>query len=156
MKKCGILLPIFSLPNEYGIGTFGKSAYDFVDFLRECKQSFWQILPLSQTAFGDSPYQSPSAFAGNPYFIDPDILVGKGYLLSSELKELTKSCGSINYGNVYAQRYPLLRLAHTRFKKKIPKDYFDFTLKNADWLDSYALFMSVKDEMGGGDFLAAH
>lgn len=152
MKKCGILLPVFSLPSEYGIGTFGKSAYDFIDFLCECGQSFWQILPLSQTSYGDSPYQSPSAFAGNPYFIDPDILVKKGYLEPAELKSLTKATGYIDYGRVYEERYPLLRKAYSAFKAHLPKDYSAFLEENADWLDSYAFFMAIKDEIGGGDF----
>ena len=152
MKKCGILLPIFSLPSSYGIGSFGKSAYDFVDFLDRAGQSYWQILPLSQTSFGDSPYQSPSAFAGNPYFIDPDILFEKGYIEKCDLDALTKAQGRIDYGRLYEERYPLLRKAHQSFLKNIPEDYEDFLRENSDWLDNYALFMAIKGKCGGGDF----
>ncbi len=152
MKKCGILLPIFSLPSKYGIGGFGKSAFDFVDFLYRSGQSIWQILPLTQTAFGDSPYQSPSAFAGNPYFIDPDILFEKGYLTEDDLAALTPTGEYIDYGKIYAERYPMLRRAYSRFKNNIPEGYADFLRENSYWLDTYALFMSIKEDMGGGDF----
>ena len=84
MRKRGILLPVFSLPNEYGIGSFGEEAYRFVDFLAEAKQDYWQVLPLNPTSFGDSPYQSPSANAGNPYFIDLDLLRADGLLTKEE------------------------------------------------------------------------
>jgi len=152
MKKCGILLPIFSLPSEYGIGSFGKSAYNFVDFLDRAGQSYWQILPLSQTAFGDSPYQSPSAFAGNPYFIDPDILFEKGYIEKSDLEALTKAEKHVDYGRLYEERYPLLRKAHQGFVANIPDGYADFLKENAYWLDDYSLFMAIKNKNGGGDF----
>ncbi len=152
MKKCGILLPVFSLPSRYGIGTFGKSAYKFIDFLDRTGQSLWQILPLTQTSFGDSPYQSPSAFAGNPYFIDPDVLYERGYIEKSDLDALTPTGDYIDYGRLYAERYPLLRRAYEGFSKARPDDYEAFLKENEFWLDSYALFMSIKDDMGGGDF----
>lgn len=152
MKKCGILLPVFSLPSKYGIGTFGESAYTFIDFLDRTGQSLWQILPLTQTSFGDSPYQSPSAFAGNPYFIDPDILFERGYLDKSDLEALTPTGDYIDYGRLYQERYPMLRRAFARFCEAIPEDYEDFLRENEFWLDNYALFMSIKDDMGGGDF----
>ena len=85
--KSGILMPISSLPCPYGIGSFGKSAYDFVDFLAETKTKCWQVLPLNPTSYGDSPYQSPSSVAGNPYFIDLEILCQKGLITKEELKE---------------------------------------------------------------------
>ncbi len=152
MKKCGILLPVFSLPSKYGIGTFGRSAYRFVDFLDRTGQSLWQILPLTQTSFGDSPYQSPSAFAGNPYFIDPDILYEKGYLEQSDLEAFTPTGERIDYGRLYNEIYPMLKRAYVAFSKKRPEDYEAFLQDNAYWLDNYALFMSIKDDMGGGDF----
>lgn len=152
MKKCGILLPIFSLPSEYGIGTFGRSAYEFIDFLNSCGQSIWQILPLSPTSYGDSPYQSPSAFAGNPYFIDPRVLLEKGYVREEDLAELSPAGERIDYGLLYRERYPFLRKAYVGFMKNVPTDYDEFKAKHERWLMPYALFMAIKDEMGGCDF----
>ena len=152
MKKTGILLPIFSLPSQYGIGTFGKSAYEFVDFLAKTRQSYWQILPLNPTGFGDSPYQSPSAFAGNPYFIDPELLVRDGYLDEKDLESLTKSGEKIDYGIIYNERFPLLRRAFSRFSKNVPEDFFLFLKREAYWLENYALFMALKNANGGRAF----
>ncbi len=152
MRKTGILLPIFSLPSKYGIGTFGKSAYDFVDFLASASQDYWQILPLNPTSFGDSPYQSTSAFAGNPYFIDPDFLVRDGLISEEELSGLSKTEQRIDYGRLYAERYPFLRCAFARFSENIPEDYLEFLEKESYWLDSYALFMALKKEHGGAEF----
>ena len=129
MKKAGILLPIFSLPSRYGIGDFGKEAYKFIDFLSACGQSIWQILPLTQTSFGDSPYQSPSAFAMNPYFIDPEQLCQKGYVTRDELLPLRADVGNIDYGRLYETRYPFLRLAFSRFRENPPKDFFKYCKK---------------------------
>ena len=153
MKKCGILLPIFSLPSKYGIGTLGKEAYKFVDFLKATKQSIWQILPLSQTSFGDSPYQSPSAFAGNPYFLDPDILCKKGYVTAEDFALLSNTEGRIDYGRVYNERYAFLRRAHAGFLRSVPQKYFAFCKREREWLDSYALFMSIKFDKNVGEFL---
>lgn len=147
MRRAGILLPVFSLPNAYGIGTFGKSAYDFVDFLKLSGQSIWQILPLTQTGFGDSPYQSPSAFAGNPYFIDPDILFEKGYVTADDLAALSPTGARIDYARLFAERYPFLRTAYIGFLRDIPDDYYDFCKSEADWLDDYALFMAIKEQL---------
>ncbi len=149
MKKTGILLPIFSLPSKYGIGTFGKSAYEFVNFLADAGQSYWQILPLNPTSFGDSPYQSPSAFAGNPYFIDPDILFSEGLLTEEDLAELSPTSEKIDYGKLYSERYPMLHRAFLRFKENTPDDFFVFLKSEASWLESYALFMSLKAAYGG-------
>ena len=156
MKKTGILLPIFSLPSEYGIGTFGKSAYEFVDFLAKTGQSYWQILPLNPTGFGDSPYQSPSAFAGNPYFIDPESLVADGYLKDEDLTSLTKTGEKIDYGTIYNQRFPLLRRAFLRFCEKVPEDFFDFLKREEYWLKDYSLFMALKTANGGKAFYEWH
>ncbi len=154
MKKTGILLPIFSLPSRYGIGDFGKAAYDFVDFLAECGQSYWQILPLNPTSFGDSPYQSPSAFAGNPYFIDPEDLVARGLLEPHELDSLARAGERVDYGTIYNERYPMLRRAYLRFKANIPEDFLHYINKEAAWLDSYALFMALKNANGGRELHA--
>ena len=140
--KCGILMPVSSLPSSYGIGTFGKGAYDFIDFLYETKQKCWQVLPLNPTSYGDSPYQSPASCAGNPYFIDPDILREQKLLTSSELEQYKHDPEKIDYGWLFGARYEMLRLAYSRF---VPdKNYKAFCKKNADWLDDYALFMALK------------
>ena len=152
MKKTGILLPIFSLPSKYGIGTFGNSAYEFVDFLAKTRQSYWQILPLNPTGFGDSPYQSPSAFAGNPYFIDPEFLVRDGYLKNEDLQALSKTNEKIDYGTVYNERFPLLRRAFAGFRENVPESFFEFLKREAYWLDNYALFMALKNANGGKAF----
>lgn len=152
MKKCGILLPVFSLPSKYGIGTFGKSAYDFVDFLYACEQTCWQVLPLTQTACGASPYQSVSVFAGNPYFIDPQILLDKGYLSPSDLAELSDNAEFVDYDTLAKERYPMLKKAYGAFCKNIPDDFGSFVADNSFWLDGYALFMSLALEFGDFDF----
>ena len=117
MKRAsGILMPVFSLPSPYGIGTFGKAAYDWVDFLARAKQTYWQVLPLGPTSYGDSPYQSFSAFAGNPYFIDPDLLVAAGLLTTQEC--VAAACGNdakVDYAALYETRFALLQQAFDRF-----------------------------------------
>lgn len=115
MKSKGILLPVFSLPSRYGIGDFGAEAYKFVDFLAETGQNIWQILPLNQTSFGDSPYQSPSAYAGNPYFIDLEALFREGLLTAEELAGQAEPQGNIDYARLYGRRYAVLRRAYARF-----------------------------------------
>ncbi len=148
MRACGILMPVFSLPSNYGIGTFGKEAYRFVDFLHKAGQSFWQILPLSPTNFGDSPYQSFSSFAGNPYFIDLEMLIEDGLLLKTEADsaDFGNDRFSIDYGKLYENRLDTLRLAFGRFVKT--SEFFDFCKKNSYWLDEYALFMVIKNQSG--------
>ena len=146
MRKCGVLCPIFSLPSPYGIGTMGKSAYDFVDLLKKAGQSYWQILPLGQTGYGDSPYQSFSTFAGNPYFIDLDMLRAEGLLSLTECEEV-EVCDNpayIDYEKMYNSRYRVLRMAFARFDEKSAKKYDKFEKNNAAWLDDYALYMSCK------------
>ncbi len=120
MRECGILLPIASLPSNYGIGTFSKEAYEFIDQLKKAGQNYWQILPLGPTGYGDSPYQSFSAFAGNPYFIDLDQLVKEGYLTPKECKEADceKDERVIDYEAIYKSRFIVLRKAFNRWKKK--------------------------------------
>lgn len=149
MRSSGILMPIFSLPSPYGIGTFGKAAYDFVDFLSQGGQSFWQILPLGPTSFGDSPYQSFSSFAGNPYFIDLDMLKSDGLLSSSEIEacDFGSNNAKIDYEKLYNNRYPLLKLAFSRFKPN--DDYYMFLDSNAHWVHNFALFMAIKSSYGG-------
>ena len=115
-RAAGILMPITSLPSEYGIGCFSKSAYDFVDWLKEAGQSYWQILPLGPTSYGDSPYQSFSTFAGNPYFISLKALVEEGVLTKEDCEKVNwgKRADSVDYEKIYKGRYPLLRKAYER------------------------------------------
>ena len=151
MRKSGILMPIFSLPAKYGIGTLGREAYRFVDFLEKSGQTYWQMLPVGPTGFGDSPYQSFSVFAGNPYFIDLDMLCEDGWLTRAELDavDFGKTESAVDYGIQYEKRFPLLRLAANRFFAKEPNEYAVFCRYHADWLNDYALFMAIKDSLGG-------
>ena len=150
-RAAGILMPISSLPSEYGIGCFSKSAYEFVDWLKKAGQSYWQILPLGPTSYGDSPYQSFSTFAGNPYFIDLDTLIEEGVLTKKECDAVDwgRVKGSIDYKKIYEGRYPLLRKAYERSKVQENTEYQKFVEENSWWLSDYALFMAVKDRFGG-------
>ena len=150
-REAGILLPIFSLPSKYGIGCFSKEAYDFVDWLKDAGQTYWQILPLCQTSYGDSPYQSFSTFAGNPYFISLEDLIEEGVLTQEE-------CDAIDYGGeeddidyeiMYNVRYPLLRKAYERSDVMHNEAYLKFVQENDWWLSDYALFMAVKNFFDG-------
>ena len=144
MKQAGILLPLSSLPSPYGIGTMGKEAYKFIDFLKDSNQTIWQLLPIHQTSYGDSPYQSPSAFAGNPYFIDIEALIEQGLLTKKEAADQPPTTEYVDYAHVYYARYPLLRLAFSRFDAAKYPDYEDFCARHAFWLDGYATFMAIK------------
>ena len=151
MRNSGILMHISSLPSPYGIGTLGKEARRFVDFLVKAGQSYWQVLPVCPTSYGDSPYQSFSAFAGNPYFIDLEYLIRDKLLTREECDSFTwgKKAAEVDYGVLYENRYPLLRKAFQQFQKRIPGDYEAFLVKQSDWLPDYALFMALKDQNGG-------
>lgn len=149
--KTGILLPISSLPSNYGIGSFGKSAYKFIDFLKETRQTCWQILPLNPTSYGDSPYQSPASLAGNPYFIDLDLLCEEKLLTKSELKENVNKSKKIDYGWLFNTRFNVLRIAFSRFTKN--SDYEDFLNRSSYWLNDYAKFMALKEKNGYKDWL---
>ena len=150
-RAAGILMPISSLPSEYGIGCFSKSAYEFVDWLKKAGQSYWQILPLGPTSYGDSPYQSFSTFAGNPYFISLEALVEEGVLTKAECEAVDwgKVKGSIDYKKIYEGRYPLLRKAYERSNVHENEAYQQFVKENSWWLSDYALFMAVKDRFDG-------
>ncbi len=151
MRASGVLMPIFSLPSLYGIGTMGKSAKKFIDFLVESGQKYWQILPICPTSYGDSPYQSFSCFAGNPFFIDLEYLCNDKLLLQNECESFDwgKCVTDIDYSILYQSRYLLLRKAFARFKENIPKDYDFFCKKEAVWLEDFALFMALKDAHNG-------
>ena len=151
MRASGILMGISSIPSKYGIGCFSKEAYDFVDQLKMAGQQYWQILPLGPTGYGDSPYQSVSTFAGNPYFIDLETLIDKKLLT----KEECESCdwgGSesyVDYEKMYLSRYKLLRKAYERADLKNDPDYMVFLKKEKDWLLDYCLFMAIKNAQNG-------
>ncbi len=151
MRSSGILMHISSLPSPYGIGTMGKEARKFVDFLEKSAQSYWQVLPVGPTSYGDSPYQSFSAFAGNPYFIDLNYLVKERLLTKKECESYSwgKKELEADYGLLYENRYRLFRQVYLRFKKRIPKDYAAFCRKQMHWLSDYALFMALKDQNNG-------
>ncbi|KAI4447307.1 4-alpha-glucanotransferase [Eubacterium plexicaudatum ASF492] len=150
-RSAGILLPITSLPSKYGIGCFSKSAYDFTDWLKEAGQTYWQILPLGPTSYGDSPYQSFSTFAGNPYFISLEALIEEGVLTKKECDkaDFGKLADDINYEKMYKSRYPLLHMAYERSKISENPDYQQFITENNWWLSDYALFMALKDRFEG-------
>ena len=145
-RKSGILMAMSSLPSPYGIGTMGKSAYEFVDFLKAADQSWWQLLPLGPTSYGDSPYASFSSFAGNPYFIDLDMLAQEGLITREEIGEnWGEDPQRVDYGAVYAGRYPVLRLAFERGKTRLSQETEAFRRENASWVENYALFMALKN-----------
>lgn len=152
MRTSGILMPVFSLPSKYGIGSLGAEAKRFVDFLYKAGQSYWQILPLNPTNYGDSPYQSFSSFAGNPYFIDIETLIEEGLLTESEADsfDFSNDDFKIDYEKLYNNRLPLLKIAFSRFKAD--KKYEQFKKENAYWLYDYALFMAIKKANGDKDF----
>lgn len=147
-RSSGIILPIFSLPSPYGIGTLGRAAFVFADFLAASGQKYWQILPTGPTGYGDSPYQSFSSFAGNPYFIDLEKLAEKGLLTFAEIEGVDWGSDErrVNYGRVYEGRFPLLKKAFQRFSDDSALDAF---IRSRHWLKDYALFMAVKDYFGG-------
>ena len=145
-RSSGILMHISSLPGPYGIGDFGKGAYDFVDFLECASQKEWQILPLGITGFGDSPYQNFSVFAGNPYFIDLEEFFQKGYLNKEDiaLHPLGDNPERVDYGLLYKNKTALLRIAYKRAKKEINRELEAFYEKEKTWLRDFALFMAIK------------
>ena len=149
-RSSGILLPIFSLPSKYGVGTLGQAAYDFIDFLADADQAWWQILPVGPTSYGDSPYQCYSTFAGNPYFVDLDLLVADGLLKKSELKgvDFGADPAQVDYGKLFENRFPLLRKAYARGRETMAEEFSAFRRENERWLDDYALFMAAKDHFG--------
>lgn len=155
MRKAGILMPIFSLPSPYGIGTLGAAAREFINFLARSGQSCWQILPIGPTSFGDSPYQSFSTFAGNPYFIDLDELVAQGLLEPEEYRNLSwgKDPSAVDYELLFSARYPVLRLACTRLLAKSDPKLDQFCRDHTHWLEDYALFMTLKTVHGGAAWL---
>lgn len=151
MRASGVLLPVASLPGAYGIGCFSREAYEFVDFLKKSGQKYWQILPIGPTGYGDSPYQSFSTYAGNPYFIDLQELIREGVLQRQECEEadMGSRTDSIDYGKLYQERFRLLRKAYERSHVENNWEFAAFTEANRWWLRDYAIFMAVKGLFGG-------
>lgn len=149
-RSAGILLSVSSLPSKYGIGCFSESAYKFVDWLKEAGQTYWQILPLGPTSYGDSPYQSFSTFAGNPYFISLEEFIKEGLLTKEECDaaDMGSDANNIDYEKLYLNRYPLLYKAYKNSNVTNDKGFVTFCDEN-HWLKDYALFMAVKDKFGG-------
>ncbi|MBR5251925.1 MAG: 4-alpha-glucanotransferase [Oscillospiraceae bacterium] len=154
MRSNGVLMHIASLPSPHGIGTMGKTARQFADFLAEAGQHYWQLLPICPTGYGDSPYQSFSTNAGNPYFIDLDELKNDGLLDAQDYENIDweASEDDINYGALYNKRYPVLRKAVAKFLENPAQDYEDFCQENSFWLRDYALFMALKSAHGGASW----
>ena len=155
MRRSGILMPISAFPSPYGIGALSKECYEFVDFLEKAEQSLWQILPIGPTGYGDSPYQSFSTFAGNPYFIDVDELVKNGWITTADCEATYagKPDDYIDYEHIYLTRFELLRKAYTKSDIANDSDFIAFCDKNAYWLDDYALYMAVKNSFDGKSWI---
>lgn len=153
-RGAGILLAVTSLPSPYGIGTMGKEAFRFVDTLADLRQKYWQVLPIGPTSFGDSPYQSFSAFAGNPYLIDLDILIEEGLLLQEEVDGYNWGTreDEVDYELIYNSRFKVLKSAFERFDKG-SEEFKTFCEKETQWLEDYSMYMALKDEAGGREWL---
>lgn len=154
-RAAGILMPVSSLPSNYGIGCFSKSAYEFVDWLKDAGQTYWQILPLGPTSYGDSPYQSFSTFAGNPYFIDLDTLAEKGWLTKEacEASDYGDNESYIDYGRIYNSRFVLLKQAFLNSDILSDEKFTEFCKANQHWLPDYALYMALKNQNDGKSWI---
>ena len=155
-RAAGILLPISSLPSKYGIGTLGREAYRFVDQLKEAGQHYWQVLPVGPTSYGDSPYQSFSAFAGNPYFIDLEFLMKEGMLTEEDVAscDWCLSQDDVDYARIYESRFAVLHKAYRGSKFREEKRFKNFCKENKYWLDDYCLYMALKFYYGGKEWSA--
>ena len=149
MRASGVLLPVSALPSKYGIGSFSKEAFEFVDQLKMGGQRNWQILPLGPTGYGDSPYQSFSTYAGNPYYIDLETLIEEGLLTEKECDacDFGDNESYIDYEKIYYARFDILRKAFQRF---VPdEEYEKFVEENTFWLEDYSLYMAIKNSLKG-------
>ena len=155
-RGAGILMPVSSLPSPYGIGTFGSAAYEFVDFLKKARQKYWQVLPVGPTSYGDSPYQSFSTFAGNPYFIDLDTLVKEGLLTQEEINACYwgEDPAQVAYDTVFWYRFPLLKKAYARSEYREEQGYEKFCMDSWFWLNDYAFYMALKFHFDNKEWLA--
>ena len=155
-RGAGILMPVSSLPSKYGIGTLGKAAYDFVDDLVRAGQKYWQVLPIGPTSFGDSPYQSFSTYAGNPYFIDLDLLIEEGLLQRQEVEMIRwyEKEDQVSYELLWEYRYSVLKAAFERSDHEKTKEYRDFMEREKDWISSYSLYMACKEHFGNREWIS--
>ena len=155
-RGAGILMPVSSLPSKYGIGTLGKAAYDFVDDLVRAGQKYWQVLPIGPTSFGDSPYQSFSTYAGNPYFIDLDLLIEEGLLQRQEVETIRwyEKEDQVSYELLWEYRYSVLKAAFERSDHEKTKEYRDFMEREKDWISSYSLYMACTEHFGNREWLS--
>lgn len=155
-RGAGILLPISSLPSPYGIGTLGQKAYEFVDMLKASGQMYWQVLPVGPTSYGDSPYQSFSAFAGNPYFIDLDVLIEEGLLERSEVEGTFWGSNPeyVEYDVIYNQRFKILKKAYKASNYRSTPEYKKFIEDNGEWLEEYAVYMAIKEAHDNREWLS--
>lgn len=154
MRSSGILLPISSLPGKYGIGCFSREAYEFVDMLEKSRQKYWQILPIGPTSYGDSPYQSFSTFAGNPYFISLEDLIEKGFITTEEceMEDFGDNQEYIDYEKMYNSRFKVLKKAYERSDIDSNQEFRHFREENQYWLKDYAMFMAIKERYDGASF----
>ena len=154
MRGSGILLPISCLPSEYGIGSFSKEAYKFIDLLKEAGQKYWQILPLGPTGYGDSPYQSFSTFAGNPYYIDLEKLVENGWITVEDCRkcDFGSRKNAVDYEKLYQNRYEILYKAFLNSGIKKEQSFVNFCEEEADWLQDYSLYMVIKEAHQGASW----
>ena len=161
-RSAGILMAISSISSPYGIGTFGKAAYEFIDFVKNADHKYWQVLPLGPTGYGDSPYQTCSIYAGNPYYIDLDILVEEGLLTKSYVlsfdwgDDILENQSYVDYEKIFLSRFLVLATAFENFKSRQMengcKEYDDFVVLNNDWLEDYSLYMACKAYFGYKDW----
>ena len=151
MRTAGILMPITSLPSPYGVGTLGQCARDFIQFLHRAGQTYWQILPICPTGYGDSPYQSFSSYAGNPYMIDFDDLKKEGLLQEEEYASISwgDNPARVDYSLLYSHKFSILRIACSRISGVLSERFQTFCKEQNVWLNDYALYMSIKDYYGG-------
>ena len=152
MKRSGVLMPIFSLPSPYGIGTVGRGACEFADYIKKSGADIWQVLPVGPTGYGNSPYQSFSSFAGNPYFIDPEMLCEDDIMKKDDLPEKVDGKEKIDYGKIYFSRRKMLRSAYEYSGKRLKNETEKFLFEHPDIKD-YAFFMALKDKFGGRRYL---
>jgi len=146
-RASGIIMPIFSLPSEYGIGTLGKEARNYVDFLKQAKQKYWQVLPLGPSGCGNSPYSSYSTFAGNPYFIDFELLIEEGMIEIEEVTSIDWGNGDVNYDKIEKNKLRLIRKAYKNSFNRFSVEVNEFCEENF-WVNDYALYMALKEKFG--------
>lgn len=151
MRKSGVLLPVSAIPSKYGIGAFSKEAYTFIDLLEKAGQAYWQILPLGPTGYGDSPYQSFSTFAGNPYYIDLESLIEEGWLTKEDCEQYDfgDDDAYVDYEKIYLARFKVLKKAFQNSHIEKDEAYLQFVKENEYWLKDYSLYMAVKNAFGG-------